>query len=73
MVRHQNLAGTTGFEPAISSVTGKHVRPGYTTAPHYKNLEAAARIELANKDVAGLDLTTWLRRCESKIGGHGGI
>src|SRR5208282_5345304 len=36
MVRHQNLAGTTGFEPAISSVTGKHVRPGYTTAPHYK-------------------------------------
>src|SRR5271157_5912338 len=36
MVRHQKLAGTTGFEPAISSVTGKHVRPGYTTAPHYK-------------------------------------
>ena len=33
------------------------------------NLEAAARIELANKDVAGLDLTTWLRRYLSKIGG----
>ena len=28
------LAGTTGFEPAISCLTGRCVQPGYTTPPH---------------------------------------
>ena len=30
------LAGPTGFEPAISSVTGRRVRPDYTTGPRHK-------------------------------------
>lgn len=28
-----SMAGPTGFEPAISSVTGRRVRPDYTTGP----------------------------------------
>ena len=32
-----------------------------------QNLEAARRIELPNKDFAGLDLTTWLRRLHRGI------
>ncbi|KKW29498.1 MAG: hypothetical protein UY73_C0016G0007 [Parcubacteria group bacterium GW2011_GWA2_52_8] len=27
------MADPTGFEPAIFSVTGRRVRPGYTTGP----------------------------------------
>jgi hypothetical protein len=27
------MAEPTGFEPAISGVTGRRVKPGYTTAP----------------------------------------
>jgi hypothetical protein len=27
------LAGATGFEPAISCLTGRYVKPGYTTPP----------------------------------------
>ena len=29
----QKLAVPTGFEPAISTLTGWHVEPGYTTGP----------------------------------------
>ena len=29
----KDLAGTTGFEPAISALTGQCVKPGYTTSP----------------------------------------
>jgi hypothetical protein len=29
----ERLAEPTGFEPAISCVTGRCVKPGYTTAP----------------------------------------
>ena len=29
------MADPTGFEPAIFSVTGRRVRPGYTTGPHW--------------------------------------
>ncbi len=28
------LAGPTGFEPAVSGLTGRCVKPGYTTAPN---------------------------------------
>lgn len=31
-----SMAGPTGFEPAISSVTGRRVRPDYTTGPRRK-------------------------------------
>ena len=27
------LAGSTGFEPAVSALTGQRVKPGYTTTP----------------------------------------
>ena len=27
------MAGPTGFEPAISGLTGRRGKPGYTTAP----------------------------------------
>jgi hypothetical protein len=30
-----DAADPTGFEPAFSSLTGKRVRPGYTTDPFY--------------------------------------
>ena len=29
----ENLAGSTGFEPAVSALTGQRVKPGYTTTP----------------------------------------
>ncbi len=29
----RNLAGAMGFEPTISCVTGRCVKPGYTTPP----------------------------------------
>jgi hypothetical protein len=31
------LAGATGFEPAISCVTGRCVKPGYTTPPQRRH------------------------------------
>ena len=35
---HLQMAVWTGFEPAISSVTGRHVNP-YTTRPYYQNVQ----------------------------------
>lgn len=32
------LAVPTGFEPAISALTGRHVEPSYTTGPADKSL-----------------------------------
>lgn len=31
--RFQFMAVPTGFEPAISALTGRHVEPSYTTGP----------------------------------------
>lgn len=33
------LAGSTGFGPAVSTVTGWRVRPGYTTTPKGRNTD----------------------------------
>lgn len=38
------VAGATGFEPAISCVTGRCVEPGYTTPPHSAALPPPAML-----------------------------
>ncbi len=36
-------AGPTGFEPAISALTGRRVRPGYTTGPFLREIYHVSR------------------------------
>lgn len=36
----RGMAVPTGFEPAVSSVTGRRVRPDYTTGPRYSPRES---------------------------------
>ena len=40
------MAGTTGFEPAISALTGQRVKPGYTTSPYIRWQLADGRWQL---------------------------
>ena len=42
----EKLAGATGFEPAIFSVTGRCVKPSYTTRPRCREVESNHRLGL---------------------------
>ena len=54
------LAGATGFEPAISGLTGRHVHH-YTTPPHnegnYTTFRPRRQIERAGLDIENGGLT----------------
>ena len=45
------MAGATGFEPAVSCVTGRCVKPGYTTPPRCEDTPANVILERLRKTV----------------------
>ena len=56
--RLKKLAGSTGFEPAVSALTGQRVKPGYTTTPKIRSATIPNSKRRKNLGRVGFEPTT---------------